>query len=225
MKSDWLVFHGPLLFKIALDALQRTNVDEFGADATALVSIVFAAASLEAFANELPSFVEAALRTGKVGKDDRIATFPGLMNELEESRASLKSKLVMAKWVLSGVPFDKGTAPYQDFNALVELRNGLMHIKSSVEIGTENDRPAFRRPKVLETLRQKNLLASFPPDTEDMTGASWTEAVSTPACAKWACSTAAETVGAILSGLPSNEPTWNLIRSVYEKAFGSNAQR
>jgi hypothetical protein len=219
VKNDWLVFHGSMLFQIAVSAVEQLKVDKFGTDRNALVSIVFAAASLEAFAHEIPAFAESALRTGQAGKDDRLQTLADLMNELEESRAQLKAKLALAKWILSGVPFDKGTAPYQDFSALVDLRNALMHVKSSVEVGIEGDRPVFRRPKVLETLQQKKLLASFPANSEDMTGASWTEAVSTPACARWACNTAAETAKAILSGLPPNEPAWQTIRSVYEESF------
>lgn len=215
MKSDWLVFHGPVLFQIGLNALEQSKVD----NRSALVSIVFAAASLDAFANELPAFTESALRTGQARRDDKLQTFGDLMNELEKSRAQLKAKLALAKWILSGVPFDKSSAPYQDFSALVDLRNALIHAKSSVEVGIEGDRPVFGRPKVLETLQQKKLLASVPADSEGMTGASWTEAVSTPACARWACNTVAETAKAILSGLPSNEPAWQTIRDVYEEVF------
>jgi hypothetical protein len=215
VKSDWLVFHGPMLFQIALNAVELSKVD----DRNALVSIVFAAASLEAFANELPTFTESALRTGQAKKDDKIQTFSELMNELEKSRAQPKAKLALAKWILSGVPFDKGSAMYQDFSALVDLRNALIHVKSSVEVGIGDDRPVFGRPKVLETLQRKKLLAAFPADSEDMTGASWMEAVSTPSCARWACNSAAETAKAILSELPSNEPAWETIRAVYEDAF------
>jgi hypothetical protein len=210
-----MLFHAPLMFYLAVRALDEMQIDKVRPEDKAIVSIVFAAASLESFVNELPSIADAILKNGY--KDDRIRAFADLMNELEESKASVKSKLVLAKWVLSGVPFDKGSSPFQDISALIDVRNALMHIKGTTAVAIENDKPVFGQPRVLEFLRAKKLLASFPPDST-WAGISWTEAVRTPACAKWACNTAAATALAIVSTLPP-DGSWPSVRKVYEKAY------
>jgi len=45
VKSDWLVLHSPKFFRLALNALEQMKADEFGTNDSALISIVFAAAT------------------------------------------------------------------------------------------------------------------------------------------------------------------------------------
>src|ERR1019366_1240711 len=129
----------------------------------------------------------------------------------------LKSKLILAKWTLSGIPFEKGVSPFQDVSALIDIRNALMHIKGSDVVGFEDDQPTFKQPRWFDLLRTKKLIAAISPNYEDGTG-SWTEAIRNFPCARWACDTVALTVRQIVVGLPVDEP-WPTIRKAYEDRF------
>ena len=117
-----LYFNAGPLFVLALRALDESRRDTYRPGDKAIVSVVFAASALEAFMNEIVATSAALLKSGKYS-NDRIKAFSQLASELEESKASVRYKFILAKWILSGVPFDKGSAPFQDFSALVDVRN------------------------------------------------------------------------------------------------------
>jgi hypothetical protein len=182
----------------------------------AIVSLVFAASSLEAFVNELPALAEGLVRNSS-HQQTKIEAFADLMNELEQSRASFRAKLLFAKWILSGVPFDKGASPYQDVTALIDIRNSLLHMKGSDVLAFEDNVPKFRVPSGIKFLQSKKLAPQVLPDRDDGSG-SWTEAIRNIECAKWACNTVATVVKEIIGGLPEYEP-WPVIRKACEDSY------
>jgi hypothetical protein len=181
----------------------------------AVLRLICAAASLEAFINELPAVADGVLRVGH--QHAKMRTFSDLMNELEQSKGSLKSKLILAKWILCGIPFDKGASPFQDASALIDIRNALMHIKGFDVLGFEDEQPVFKYPRAFELLRAKKLINEIPPSYENGTG-SWTEAILNLRCARWACNTVALIVREIIIGFPTDMP-WPTIRKAYEDSF------
>jgi hypothetical protein len=206
----------PWMFSLALRAMGEINVDDVQTHDKAVVSLICSCASLEAFVNELPGIAEGVLAAGT--RHNKIVVFAALMNELEESQASLRAKLILAKWILSGTPLEKGMSPYQDVSALIDIRNALMHIKGSDVLKFKDDQPVFKEPRWFKFLRDKKLIAAIPINYEDATGSSWTEHIRNLPCAKWACHTVALTVRQIMSGLPIDEP-WAAIRKSYESRF------
>jgi hypothetical protein len=209
-----MLFHAPSLFLTAVRAYERSVNDVSQIRDNALISIVFSAASLESFVNETAASASAILKTEKYS-NPRVKIFVDLQTELEESKASVKSKFIMAKWILSGTPFDKGSAEFQNFAALMELRNELVHMKATAGLSLGEALPVFREPKALTLLKDKKLVAEQSEDTV----VSWTERIRTPSCALWACGTAATTVAEIISGFPTDHPLWLSIKQVYEDAF------
>src|SRR5271169_5108838 len=117
------------LFLHAKTACKRSCESTGSADAVtydSLTAIVFSAAALEGFMNELPIMAgELTIRQ----PESTLAALHSLLEELEESRASVASKLCFARWVLSGSTFSKGEQPFQDFKLLIDVRNALLHLR------------------------------------------------------------------------------------------------
>lgn len=159
----------------------------------ALVAIVFSAASLEAFINEL---TQAAFKR-QLESPEVIQSFASLLNEIEESRGSTRLKFQIGWATLTGKPYDKGKAPYQDFSNLIKLRDQIMHLKpqKETEFTSVDDLVDNESFKLVSSL-PKNLLTGG-----DNPG-NWIEAISTKEVAKWACNTACEMVSSILDALP-----------------------
>jgi hypothetical protein len=166
--------NSPTLFSIAVDSAKRIVGDRrVGGHAGALVSVVFAAAALEAFLNESVFLAEMSLRR-KVREARRqqrvlaepptVSTFAQVMKEAEVSRAQIQSKFQLARIVLSGQAHDKGSAPYQDFTDLMAVRNLLMHGKSTENFLTVDSKPSVVSPvAILESLAKKKILHEHQP--------------------------------------------------------------
>jgi hypothetical protein len=215
MKDALTVFlHAPTLFITALHAFERSRNDTSPLHTDALVIIVFAAASLEAFINEIASSAAAVVRA-KHQPNEKMKAFVDLLAELEDSRASVKSKYIMTRWILSGTAIDKGSATFQDFAALLELRNELVHMKGMSESHAREELPEFRQPKAVNHLKGKKLLSQRAGDERR----SWTERIRTRECALWACRTAAAMVVEIMDSFPADHPFWSSMRRVYDEPF------
>jgi hypothetical protein len=96
---------------------------------------LLAVISAETLVNELPQFAENWIQAMAARKEKQEA--PGwlkalaeILIEAEESKASLKSKYQLTKFILSGEPFDTGAQIFQNFALLVDLRNTIVHAKS-----------------------------------------------------------------------------------------------
>ena len=177
----------------------------------ALVSIIFCALSLEAFINEVMSFVKDAKQAGETE-----AFFDKLINAIEESSSNKKNtqhKFMAASLALNN-GFNKGKKPYQDFADLFRLRDCLVHLKPEdvIEEG-ENGEIRYVGRKLIESLSNKGILL------ENTTVESITLKVSTAKAALWACNTASEMVQAILDKLPKSFSDNNEVISWYRSEF------
>jgi hypothetical protein len=206
----WFINSGGL-YRQAREAATRASLAGLKAQSEALVAVVFAFLTLEAFINELADF---AIETPP---DSSLAAFGSLIKDLNDSRASISARFQSARWILSKEPFDEGGQPYQDFQLLIKLRNTIIHLTPE-KAPAEPTEPPIDSLNFLETLRQKRL-------TREPHGAaaSFLREIATPEMASWACDTTAAMVRSILEVLPppADLPDVSVpIRFLFAKEFG-----
>jgi hypothetical protein len=151
--------NAPTLFSIAVDSAKRIEgAPRAGGHKEALVSVVFAAASLEAFLNESVYFTR--------GAPPIVSAFAQVMADAEESRAQIQSKFQLGNLALTGKTYEKGAALYQDFSDLFAFRNLLMHGKSNELFLTVTGKPgALLNPlAVIDRLTSKDILHEAQPE-------------------------------------------------------------
>lgn len=163
----------PIIFSIATNAAKGiTALPRVGGQNAALVSVVFAAASLEALINESAYVAESVQR--EVVEPPVVAAFAQVMGEAEESRGQIQSKFQLAYLALTGKPYDKGTAPFQDFSLLIEARNALLHFKSKEYFSQVDGKPAvFNQVALVEKLSSKKILHEMTPSDENALVRMW----------------------------------------------------
>jgi hypothetical protein len=104
--------NAPTLFSIAIaSAKSIVGAPREGGHKEALVSVVFAAASLKAFLNESVYLAETTR-----GAPPIVSTFAQVMADAEESKTQIQAKFHLGNLVLTSKSYDKGAAPYQDFS-------------------------------------------------------------------------------------------------------------
>lgn len=231
------------MFSIAVGTAKQiaTPLREPGQTA-ALVSVVFAAAALEAFLSEAAHLAE--LSTTAVEEPTVVATFAQIMEEVERARASIQSKFQFANLILTGKSYERGSAPYQNFALLVEARNQLMHFKSGEYfLSVDGKSTVVDTLGVVEKLRSLDILCEAPPGFRIEVGeralffvpskvsnktvegqkeatVGFTRLISTKATAEWACSAAAELVLDLLSKIPPS--TWkDRMEHLFRPAFSA----
>jgi hypothetical protein len=165
------------LFSVAIAAAKGIEASpRVGGQNAALVSVVFAAASLEAFLSESAYLAEFSQHLAEVRAEvfrqdipERgvPAAFAQVMDDAEDSRASIESKFLLANLVLTGKAYDRGVAPYQDFSRLIDIRNALVHFKSKEYFSKVDGTPAvFNQEKVVDKLKSKNVMHQASPGSE-----------------------------------------------------------
>jgi hypothetical protein len=131
--------HG-ILFGVAVDAAKEIKASpRDGGQRSALVSIIFSVAAIEAFINEITElaldFIKFAPRLDqRMVPPQSVVVFAEVMSDAERAHATLESKFTLAHWALPGRKLDRGTQPCQDFASLVRLRNGVVHLKASESV-------------------------------------------------------------------------------------------
>jgi hypothetical protein len=154
--------NAPTLFSIAVaSAKSIVGAPRVGGHNETLVSLVFAAAALEAFLNESVYLAENTRDASPV-----VSTFAQVMADAEESKAQIQAKFQLSNLVLTGKSYDKGAPPYQDFADLFAVRNSLMHGKSNELFLTVTGKPGvmLNPVAVMERLSSKNILHEPQPD-------------------------------------------------------------
>lgn len=197
MTSSTRVFNTELIFSVALNAAKSIAAPpREGGKKEALVSVIFAAVSLQAFLNEL---IESAQDFSNYADEPVIvSSFADLMSDLEKNRDSVETRFNMAHWMLSGRGFDKSAPPYQDFRLLFQVRNDMVHFKPDP---LKEEGIAEPIVKVIERLRGKNILNDSPaPDSSR----SWVHTIGTRSVAEWACNTTSLVTADIVSKLPAS---------------------
>ena len=157
------------------------------------VAILFAAASLEAFANEVGYLAREPLQS-----NPEIRSIGQLFEELEFS-ASVQSKFLLLRALFARQPYDKGANPYQDFSLLIALRNELVHRRTERYEVDASDAPLTTNA-LLERLRSKNIIAEPLSSKPQVWG--FFLAIETPAVARWALATAAAMMKDIAAAAP-----------------------
>src|SRR5260370_15503039 len=212
------------LFRHATSAYERIPggpTSRTPAQNEALTSIVFAAAALEAFINELADFAHEPIYSEPI--DPTLVIFAGLIEELEKSRASTLSKFWFGRWALTAMPYDKGAQPYQDLALLMDLRSTLVHPKVLDRLDQDlNELPRFTRsvepPTIISKLESKCILAESPTGS----ALSWIGLITTKATARWACDTASAIALSFLEGLPKGQHS-DFVRQFYSRSFAPPA--
>jgi len=166
--------NAPTLFSIAVDSANGiAGPPRTRGHREALVSVAFAAASLEAFLSESAYLAETSLqrkarelRLGRRADEEPpvVSVFAQAMEEAEESRVQIQSKFQLAHLVLTGRAYDKGNAPYQNFSDLMAVRNVLMHGKSNEKFATVEGEPSVFNPAtIIDRFASKNILHEISP--------------------------------------------------------------
>jgi len=182
------VLNSGALFAIAKRASERAKEEDggiFGPVESALVALLFSAATLEGYISEV-AFLSGAVDT--LAAHQSLTSLSSLVDEIEDSRGSVRLKYLMARAALHGRPFDKGAKPYQDFDLLFRLRDAIVHLKPDTLTGSPQ--------KLLEQLRSRGLV-DLPQDG----AAVWMLTIATPEVARWACETVGNTIRALFDGV------------------------
>lgn len=204
-----------LIAKSAYERIQTVCSPTSGNQDDALVSIVFSAASIEAFFNELPEVASLIPETLKL-EPPAVPTYIRLAEEIESNKGSIKLKFVLGFSIFSGQPCDKGGKPYQDFALLVEARNGLMHMRPTEFWGEikPDGTSEFEPAPIIEKFRSKGILDNSQLDVPFP----WHTRIATQAAAYWACNTAADVVHSILKVVPDG-PSKLALTALYGQVF------
>jgi hypothetical protein len=215
VEREAAMFHnaGPL-FAIAQQACGRVTADDREpGQYDAIVAVVFSVLAIEAMLTELCLMT----RVVRLPLPASIQTMATLLGEADESRASLELKMHLYSHALRGVAWDKGTAPYQAFASLVDLRNDLVHTKVDRIYSAKVETPG-----VLKRLRSMNIMAPQEPVR------SWIEIVGTKAVAQWACKSTSAIAHAMVDALPEGHfregaliGFWQLLDSADPLSLGS----
>jgi hypothetical protein len=184
-----------LLLLLAREAADRAAAavaaDSAVATGDAIVAIVMAASAAECFINE---FAEVA----SVDHEDSEAlrAVADAVLEVEANRGRLEDKFLVASAALTGTMFDKGAQPWQDFAALVRVRNALVHLRPSE---TVDDQGGVVGPRFLKRFEGEGLTYPIEPGG---VGAAWTLKISTDRMARWAYDAALRIIRAIVEMAP-----------------------
>jgi hypothetical protein len=190
MKGGYFLNSG-ILFSVAVSAYDRLKsapMDKTGGQNDALVAILFSAATLEAFVMELALMAES---DSVLFGHKPLRSVAAVLDETENSRGSIRLKFLLARVVLGGVTYDKGSQPYQDFDTLFAMRDAVIHMKP--------EKITAEPHKILQRLQAKDLCE----DAEPGVTASWLGQISTRAVARWACNVVVDMVESLRACLPA----------------------
>jgi hypothetical protein len=187
------VLNTEVIFEVAVEAAKRINAPRReGGKREALVSVVFAAVSLEAFLNELIALAQDFANYENA--PPITSAFAQLMAQL--NRLSIVQRFNMAHWMLAGAPYDTNSQPFQALTLLFQIRNDLVHFKPDPLTEEGESKPTHT---ALEKLRSKHILndSSAPESSR-----SWIQAVGTKAVGEWACNATSMVAADLVSKLP-----------------------
>jgi hypothetical protein len=205
------------LFSVALEAANSIKAGEHDRhQQAALVSLVFAVVSLEAFVNEAVELAymclvseRAFIADGRVPKSPEPPVVSLFAQEMaKKSTAPLLTRVHVAHRLLTGRRAGKKAQPFRDLALLLRLRNQLVHFRPN-EIYADREVTAEMLSTsgnaVVEELRSEKVIAT---KVHGLT--SWTDWIETKAVAKWSCDIASRVVFDFISKVPSGGQ-WGLM--------------
>lgn len=209
--------HAGRLFNIALEAANGIKAGEHDRhQQVALVSLVFAVVSLEAFLNEAVELAEMCLISERAFvADGRIPKFPEppvvslfAQEMAKKSTAPLLTRVHVANRLLTGRRAGKKAQPFRDLALLLRLRNQLVHFQPNEIYADRKVTAAMLSTSgnnVVEELRSEKVLAT---NIVGLTG--WTDWIETKAMARWSCDVASRVVFDFINKVPS-EGQWGIM--------------
>ena len=186
------IFHYNWLLSYAAESARRCETDgnipakgeSEPTQKDALSSLLFSAAAVEAFINELTSECQRAAQAESA--DPILIRFAWGLRAAEDSNATTKHKFELADLLLTGSPPDRGTQVFSDFKVLFGLRNDIMHIKRPSTIGVTDNADSSQIPSRVTYLIDRKLTRQMP----DGYRTHWLIHLMTPRVAWWACNAA-----------------------------------
>jgi hypothetical protein len=212
--------------KIYSDAIryaQQIPVDASNepSQSSALVSIMFAALSVETFINELAVHAENECEVFSPHgvQNPAVQTFANILKDMVTKQVSTSNKLHMGSFLLGGKAFDKGSTTFQNFTSLVKLRNAIVHLKPFDDIRTDDqDNITFLEHEIETLFNNKGVLGKHVIDGQEF-HVYWLDRVATRAMAKWACAAASGMVNAMLDAALNTGHFGKLMDSLYRLRF------
>ncbi len=194
-------FLSSTLFNIALRASEKRPLDYY----SSIISVVFAAAALESFLNDLTEAIEiddlSLEQPEQMDTRKILSRFREAMSEAERKRGNVLYKVQLCQLALTGTCYKKGKQPYQDLALLVRLRNYLLHLRPE-RVDIDGDFQRKRRgqhEKLCSALRSRGLLHY---SAEKDWHKSWIHLVLAAEVGEWARATATKVAADILNCFP-----------------------
>jgi hypothetical protein len=201
------------LLMVAREAVIRARTDAAARPGSlpseSILAIVMSAAATEAFVNEFAEHTP-RLYSGLAPQlaPANLTVCVQVLQDLEDSRMPVTTKYLVATQLL-GKSFDAGTAPFQDFKDLVELRNAIMRIRPRFNGGPHHGQ------RITDALAQRKLAIS---DSGDR-ALPWFDRLMTPAVAAWAHTAALEMIRAFLELVPALYESLNNRQSIADARY------
>ncbi len=188
------------LLRIAEDAADRAVTRPNQNFFDSIVAVVFSAAFIEAYINELIWEARKNVEKGIVSADN-IARLGHFGTWAVDNKVRLLEKYDLIAYTLSGQKWDRKQGPWPKFKLLVDLRNDLLHIHKPeiLELMLPGGKKGVRWMKGVKSLKAQGII---PKDAPGGRSSSLVELdAASPQLAKWAIATVEEIKKSILDRL------------------------
>ncbi|MBT9141416.1 MAG: hypothetical protein DDT30_02008 [Dehalococcoidia bacterium] len=194
-------FLSPFYLELASQSLQRYKRSRKKPVTGYLEVFILVAASLEAFINEV--CLEKIERHKETGKSTRY--LESVMSRNNRDRSIRDKWKLLSKCLWRGKKFDRRSRLWRDFNALIELRNLLVHYKS--EYKQPGYVPKVLKPVLARVLREKKQKPTGIGFLESLLGKHkhWTELICSAEMGYWALNTGLNMISHFLEFAPASD--------------------
>ena len=148
-----------------------------------LIAVVFSAIWLEGYVNDLIETIAWYAEVPAVKLPTKIRAVADICGDVERQRAQLPEKVQLLSLALRGRTFDRGAAPFQDFDLLLAIRHRIVHprpFRVDPHFSMVDEPKKIRQGLIDRSLLDRDSDTEFP----------WTVALSGPDCGMWAYNTA-----------------------------------
>jgi hypothetical protein len=179
------------------------------------VALLFAAAAIEAFINELAALA----KMWPSAADPPACTFAVLYDAVEGVRGRTRDKFAVAGVAFTGTDFNSGNPPFQGMKILFEIRDSSLHLKPAV-LEFDSAGRAVCEERIMARAHGFNILAEHDASAYVNAARAWISLLSTRAAARWACDVSADVVSAVLDSIPQSK-----LRTEAESLYRANFSR
>ena len=186
-----LHFYSGTLLRMAHESAERaeklaaTTADRL-VDET-LVTIVLAASAAEGFINDMVGIIRFLSESPGLNADAalmRLAEIANALDSLEDDRAQIRTKYLIAALLLGCDQITAGSEPLQSVSKVVTLRNSIVHARP---VSPDDD---DKLVKVVTSLAQSGLCRKIQNVPNSMNSDTWWVVMRTPSVAWWAVQSA-----------------------------------